>query len=1274
MRLKRPRRYQHTKRLSLEFLEDKRLLTCNSAGPSVPAGVIDESIISSQHWDDTSAPYVISGDIDVNSFSTLTIAPGVTILAAEETSVLDIASDGSQSCLIADGSIFNAPVNFRSLAFANVSNSVINSRWVADPSNPTFFDLNNNQFNASPVVQATYVPFLDGNTFAPGTAVGIQGDITRDTTWSADISAEYVLDETVEVLRFQTLEIGQGVTVSSNQASLIVEAAGELLADEVDFLVELQLEDGSRGSVTGSVFERTLEDSSNTVEFTISGNTFQFAPRLLATNIETLTDNILASEMVIGVIPTNIRSSIEWPALENVLGYDLQGDISILANGNLQISPDTTIFGSVFDELRVSDGAELVATDVEFFASVVVSPFGHAQLDESTLHGNVSLDVESQDDVSITNAMLLGSLSVSPEFIPFLTEATVSASTIAVLDGRISNDVEWPAIQGVRSYNLLRSVFVENSGSLTLAPGVSIEGNQSFFSNGLIVLGRVNFEGNDLDSRVTFGSSSHGSVTGTTFRAETEVLSNEDLVLSGNRFTEAPEVAYDQLERIVENTFDIPSIRLVGRTGTAPDVLWPAIENVEHLQIPSLTFDAATSLTIASGYSIGLSGGTLRFDAGSTVNADGVRFSTQVDFRAGAGVNIVNSEFLDLTTLGSDGVIAFENNVFRDEIRVAAELVPLLRSNQLFVPEIVVIGDINRDVTWHHVVGIPYRLLGTTDVESVATLTIESGVAVTGDVILNVGSFSRNGLLIADNVLFDVRLVVTDNGAVDISNSTFVSSPTFGDTELNYQLSNNSFQEGAIVSPEFFAELGSEGNSFAVGSTIGVTGDCSITSDVEWPQIPGVENIELLRSCNVEDTGSLTIADGYSIGGNRLAIDTNGALFANHVEFSNEIRFNGGYGQITNSQFIGEPLFFGSLSDPWILQGNHFESFDQLEANLLPLLADNTFATNSIVEVRSNINADLVWPFLENVEYQLTSDVEVTGSSTLTISPGVRLFQNSTNVDLIINSGSTIEATGVTFDVRLDIGRTTFGNLDSNVFGLPRLLIEGSTFAVFTNNDFSETTVGTTGGSSQTIDLTNNYWGTTDLDEVEAKITHQVDSSFLPLVIFDPVLPNPPGTAAADSNGDGQLDTADLDLLTAAIAASQFSADLDYNGDGVLTNADIDVWLATAGLQNLPDGRSYQRGDANLDGFVDVSDFNAWNSNKFTNSSLWSDGNFNADGVVDVGDFNIWNDNKFDDGSARTAAPIPNQNSPKRLFGADDADENEQLTVVDRVFQSISIQ
>ena len=76
--------------------------------------------------------------------------------------------------------------------------------------------------------------------------------------------------------------------------------------------------------------------------------------------------------------------------------------------------------------------------------------------------------------------------------------------------------------------------------------------------------------------------------------------------------------------------------------------------------------------------------------------------------------------------------------------------------------------------------------------------------------------------------------------------------------------------------------------------------------------------------------------------------------------------------------------------------------------------------------------------------------------------------------------------------------------------------------------------------------------------------------------------------------------------------------------------------VSAAVTEQVRDNTSMLAGDANGDGFVDVSDFNIWNANKLTNAAGYRRGDFNADQVIDVSDFNIWNANKF-----RSVAVVP---------------------------------
>ncbi len=117
-------------------------------------------------------------------------------------------------------------------------------------------------------------------------------------------------------------------------------------------------------------------------------------------------------------------------------------------------------------------------------------------------------------------------------------------------------------------------------------------------------------------------------------------------------------------------------------------------------------------------------------------------------------------------------------------------------------------------------------------------------------------------------------------------------------------------------------------------------------------------------------------------------------------------------------------------------------------------------------------------------------------------------------------------------------------------------------------------------------------------------------------------------TIDGDFNDDGAYDCLDADELVANIASGVYSASFDLISDGVLDSLDLDAWLAVAADANSLSS-PYRYGDANLDGVVDVSDFNIWNGNKFTLTAAWCAGDFTADGVVDVSDLNLYISNKF---------------------------------------------
>ena len=129
--------------------------------------------------------------------------------------------------------------------------------------------------------------------------------------------------------------------------------------------------------------------------------------------------------------------------------------------------------------------------------------------------------------------------------------------------------------------------------------------------------------------------------------------------------------------------------------------------------------------------------------------------------------------------------------------------------------------------------------------------------------------------------------------------------------------------------------------------------------------------------------------------------------------------------------------------------------------------------------------------------------------------------------------------------------------------------------------------------------------------------------------------------ASFDFNEDGVVDCSDIDSLVVEIAHGTNDSSFDLTGDGLVTLADRDAWLADAGGANLASGNPYLLGDANLDGVVDVRDFNLWNASAFTGVGAWCQGDFNADGAVDISDFNVWNARKFQSSDGTMLVPEP---------------------------------
>ena len=123
-----------------------------------------------------------------------------------------------------------------------------------------------------------------------------------------------------------------------------------------------------------------------------------------------------------------------------------------------------------------------------------------------------------------------------------------------------------------------------------------------------------------------------------------------------------------------------------------------------------------------------------------------------------------------------------------------------------------------------------------------------------------------------------------------------------------------------------------------------------------------------------------------------------------------------------------------------------------------------------------------------------------------------------------------------------------------------------------------------------------------------------------------------------DFDANGQLDVADLDALTAEIAAGTNTGSFDLNADGQVNQGDLNAWVK--------DLRKTWIGDSNLDGEFNSSDFVlVFTSGKFEtgDAASWADGDWNGDGKFDSSDFvSAFTDGGFEQGPlAAQAVPEP---------------------------------
>ena len=163
-------------------------------------------------------------------------------------------------------------------------------------------------------------------------------------------------------------------------------------------------------------------------------------------------------------------------------------------------------------------------------------------------------------------------------------------------------------------------------------------------------------------------------------------------------------------------------------------------------------------------------------------------------------------------------------------------------------------------------------------------------------------------------------------------------------------------------------------------------------------------------------------------------------------------------------------------------------------------------------------------------------------------------------------------------------------------------------------------------GDSLTTELGITNWASAPGDDLAATFVLQESAfAFNGFESFDGL-----AAGATRSGLTVQLDSVDLGSVASEVRLIPRSENVSGFSDAL-----GEITINLVAQLALP-------GDANVDGHVDVTDFNIWNDNRGNLNATWGTGDFNGDGLTDELDFTIWSDHKFTALPPESIVPEPN--------------------------------
>ncbi|WP_158222536.1 CARDB domain-containing protein [Rhodopirellula sp. MGV] len=489
------------------------------------------------------------------------------------------------------------------------------------------------------------------------------------------------------------------------------------------------------------------------------------------------------------------------------------------------------------------------------------------------------------------------------------------------------------------------------------------------------------------------------------------------------------------------------------------------------------------------------SGGELEADSTPLVLLSNGNDNSFIEIESGGRLKADDSDFSIKDVIWRSGAILnvgdVVDNVFAAAVNASAELIPRLEDNDSFG-----LVEINGQTVQSNVVvrqmgnvstaNLFYRFTGDLQIDPGVLLKFDPGtrVEVANSVNINVG-----GKLWFDDV--------SEVGFFDNNNSGSVSSTSIevqsgGELEADSTpfvlLSNGN--DNSFVEVESGGRFKADDSDFSIKNIVWRGGSILNFGDVvnnvfgavvtvPAMLIPRLENNDSFGRVDVSGesvTSDTTIRNMGTVSTTNLSYRLTSDL---QIDAGAQLKFNPGtHLELANSVnvTVAGKLWFCDVNEVALVENNQSNSVvstgievvsgGELHVESTPLLV-STAGGNDTSGIAINPNA-------------------------IFRSDATSRFQLG-HVDLHQASTAMVEDSSFDTVINLDV------NEDSSL--------------TFDNNNFGSAAVNVSGLNSEVVDMTNNWWGTTNASAIEDKINHQVDDPTRPLVVFDPFLSQPPQIA-----------------------------------------------------------------------------------------------------------------------------------------------------------------